>query len=62
MCHRPKQSTVAAVANKLQEYGAMDYSIVVAATASEPAPLLYMAPYSGGHRRRIHETIKLMCL
>jgi F-type H+-transporting ATPase subunit alpha len=42
-----KQSTVAAVANKLQEYGAMDYSIVVAATASEPAPLLYMAPYSG---------------
>ena len=42
-----KQSTVAAVANKLQEYGAMDYTIVVAATASEPAPLLYMAPYSG---------------
>lgn len=42
-----KQSTVAGVVKKLEEYGAMDYSIVVTATASEPAPMLYIAPYSG---------------
>ena len=42
-----KQSTVAQVAQTLTDYGAMEYSIIVAATASEPAPLLYIAPYSG---------------
>lgn len=42
-----KASTVASVVQKLEEHGAMEYSIVVAATASEPAPLLYIAPYSG---------------
>ncbi|NLB18227.1 MAG: F0F1 ATP synthase subunit alpha [Syntrophomonadaceae bacterium] len=42
-----KQSTVAAVVSKLEETGAMEYSIVVAATASEPAPLVYIAPYAG---------------
>jgi len=42
-----KQSTVAGVVQKLQEFGAMEYTIVVAATASEPAPLLYLAPYAG---------------
>lgn len=42
-----KQSTVSAVVSKLEEMGAMDYTIVVAATASEPAPLLYIAPYAG---------------
>ncbi|NPV90705.1 MAG: F0F1 ATP synthase subunit alpha [Firmicutes bacterium] len=42
-----KLSTVANVVGKLEETGAMDYSIVVAATASEPAPLLYIAPYAG---------------
>jgi len=42
-----KASTVAGVVNKLEQYGAMDYSIVVSATASEPAPLLYIAPYAG---------------
>jgi F-type H+-transporting ATPase subunit alpha len=42
-----KSSTVAGVVQKLEQYGAMDYSIVVSATASEPAPLLYIAPYSG---------------
>lgn len=42
-----KASTVAGVVQKLQDAGAMDYSIVVAATASEPAPLLYIAPYAG---------------
>jgi len=42
-----KSSTVAGVVQKLREYGAMDYSIVVNAGASEPAPLLYIAPYSG---------------
>lgn len=42
-----KESTVASFVEKLREHGAMDYSIVVAATASEPAPMLYIAPYSG---------------
>ena len=42
-----KASTVASVAHRLEQAGAMDYSIIVAATASEPAPLLYIAPYSG---------------
>ena len=42
-----KRSTVAQVVDKLREYGAMDYTIVVAATASESAPLQYIAPYSG---------------
>lgn len=42
-----KASTVAGVVQKLEQAGAMDYSIVVAATASEPAPMVYIAPYSG---------------
>jgi F-type H+-transporting ATPase subunit alpha len=42
-----KRSTVAQLVKTLEEYGAMDYTIVVAATASEPAPLQYLAPYSG---------------
>jgi F-type H+-transporting ATPase subunit alpha len=42
-----KQSTVAQVSEKLKQYGAMDYTIIVAATAAEPAPLQYIAPYSG---------------
>ncbi|MGI6451485.1 MAG: F0F1 ATP synthase subunit alpha [Desulfitobacteriia bacterium] len=42
-----KQSTVAGVVKKLEEHGAMDYSIVVMATASDPAPMLYIAPYAG---------------
>src|SRR5271168_5057501 len=42
-----KRSTVAQIVKTLQDYGALDYSIVVAATASEPAPLQYIAPYAG---------------
>ena len=42
-----KESTVASFVEKLREHGAMDYTIVVSATASEPAPMLYIAPYSG---------------
>ena len=42
-----KRSTVAQIVGTLQNAGAMDYTIVVSATASEPAPLLYIAPYSG---------------
>ena len=42
-----KASTVAGVVQKLEQHGAMDYTIVVAATASEPAPMVYIAPYSG---------------
>ena len=42
-----KRSTVAQVVKTLKDYGAMDYTIVVAATASEAAPLQYIAPYSG---------------
>jgi len=42
-----KASSVAGVIEKFQETGAMDYTIVVVATASDPAPLLYLAPYAG---------------
>jgi F-type H+-transporting ATPase subunit alpha len=42
-----KRSTVAQVVDKLREAGAMDYTIVVAATASDAAPLQFIAPYSG---------------
>ncbi len=42
-----KASTVAAVVEKLEENGAMDYTIVVAANAYDPAPLQYIAPYAG---------------
>lgn len=42
-----KASTVAGVVNTLRHYGALDYTIVVAATASDSAPLQYIAPYSG---------------
>ena len=42
-----KASTVAALVNKLEEFGAMDYTTVVASTASELAPLQYIAPYAG---------------
>jgi F-type H+-transporting ATPase subunit alpha len=42
-----KRSTVATVVEKLKEHGAMAYTIVVVASASEPAPLQYIAPYSG---------------
>jgi F-type H+-transporting ATPase subunit alpha len=42
-----KQSTVAQVVDKLRQYGAMDYTTVVSASASEPAPLQYIAPYAG---------------
>ena len=41
-----KRSTVAQIVKALEENGALDYSIVVAATASEPAPLQYIAPYT----------------
>src|SRR5579885_1632110 len=41
-----KRSSVSQVVQTLTEYGAMDYTIVVAATASEPAPMLYLAPYA----------------
>ncbi len=42
-----KRSTVAQIVRALEEKGAMEYTIVVAATASEPAPLQYLAPYTG---------------
>ena len=42
-----KRSTVAQIVKTLEENGAMEYSIVVAATASEPAPLQFLAPYAG---------------
>jgi F-type H+/Na+-transporting ATPase subunit alpha len=41
-----KRSSVAQVVKTLEEYGAMDYTVVVAATASEPAPMQYIAPYA----------------
>ena len=42
-----KESTVASVVDRLEKHGAMDYTIVVCANASEPAPMLYIAPYAG---------------
>jgi F-type H+-transporting ATPase subunit alpha len=42
-----KKSTVAQVVRTLEEYGAMDYTIIVNASASDPAPLQYLAPYAG---------------
>ncbi|MBP7951847.1 MAG: F0F1 ATP synthase subunit alpha [Sphingorhabdus sp.] len=42
-----KRSTVAQIVRALEEKGAMEYTIVIAATASEPAPLQYLAPYTG---------------
>lgn len=42
-----KRSTVAQIVRQLEENGAMEYSIVIAATASEPAPLQFLAPYTG---------------
>lgn len=42
-----KESTVAGIVEKLRQCGAMDYSIVVSANASDPAPMLYIAPYTG---------------
>jgi F-type H+-transporting ATPase subunit alpha len=42
-----KQSTVASVVDKLREHGAMEYTTVISATASDSAPLQYLAPYTG---------------
>ncbi|MEM8930282.1 MAG: F0F1 ATP synthase subunit alpha [Acidobacteriota bacterium] len=42
-----KESTVVALVEKLREHGAMDYTIVVSASSSDPAPLQYIAPYAG---------------
>ncbi|MCQ9209213.1 F0F1 ATP synthase subunit alpha [Granulicatella seriolae] len=42
-----KESTVKAIVETLKRYGAMDYTTVVSASASQPAPMLYIAPYSG---------------
>ena len=42
-----KESTIANVVERLRKFGAMDYTIVVSANASEPAPMLYIAPYAG---------------
>lgn len=47
VCIGQKRSTVARIVKKLEEEGALKYSIVVAATASDPAPLQYLAPYTG---------------
>ncbi len=42
-----KQSTIAQVVEKLRRHGALEYTIIVAASASDPAPLLFIAPYAG---------------
>src|SRR5207302_8080344 len=42
-----KQSTVAQVVDRLRQYGALEHTIIAAATASEPAPLQFLAPYAG---------------
>ena len=48
-----KQSTIAQVVKTLEEAGAMEYTIVVAAGASDPAPMLYISPYSRLHDGRV---------
>jgi F-type H+-transporting ATPase subunit alpha len=47
VCIGQKRSTVARIVKKLEEEGALKYSIIIAATASDPAPLQYLAPYTG---------------
>jgi F-type H+/Na+-transporting ATPase subunit alpha len=47
VCIGQKRSTVARLVKTLEDQGALEYSIIVAATASEPAPLQYLAPYTG---------------
>src|SRR5262252_7290754 len=47
VCVGQKRSTVAQLVRTLEEYGALDYSIVIAATASDPAPMQFLAPYAG---------------
>ena len=47
VCIGQKRSTLAQIVKTLEENGALDYTIVVAATASEPAPLQFLAPYAG---------------
>lgn len=42
-----KSSTVASIIDKLKHYGAMDYTIIVSATANDPTPMRYLAPYTG---------------
>jgi F-type H+-transporting ATPase subunit alpha len=47
VCIGQKRSTVARIVKTLADYGALEYTIVVAATASDPAPLQFLAPYTG---------------
>ena len=48
-----KRSTVAQVVKTLEDYGAMEYTIVVSASASDPAPMQYLAPFSGLRHGRV---------
>ena len=57
-----KGSTVANIVNTLREKGAMDYTVVVAATAADPAALQYFAPFAGGSHRRIFPRHRPPCL
>ena len=45
--NRAKASTIAEIVNQLDEFGALDYTTVVASTASDTAPMQYIAPYAG---------------
>ncbi len=47
VCVGQKRSTVARIVKTLEDFGALEYSIIVAATASDPAPLQFLAPYTG---------------
>ena len=60
-----KRSTVAQVVKTLADHGAMEYTIIVAATASDPAPMQYIAPYAGcamGEYFRDNKGHALCCL
>ena len=57
-----KNSTVAKIYNTLEKHGAMEYSIILSASASEPAPVQYIAPVlRSGHRRVLYEPRARMC-
>ena len=46
-CHWSKRSTIAGIVNKLEQAGAMDYTVIVAANASDSAPMQFYAPFTG---------------
>jgi F-type H+-transporting ATPase subunit alpha len=59
-CYCQKRSTVAQIVESLKRFGAMDYTTIVSATASDSAPLQFLAPYSGCAIGEYLETVVCM--